>query len=185
MLSLVYLESGKTDLVFKLMDHSQQQVRSATNKLLVAIASGTMEQKAYLRDALLPRLDQASPLLREAAANCLSRSLANDLVNDGDFIQIFRIFITKMPVCGSPSSPNSRLTFKDRMRPHVDNLLMQEYYQPFFKHIRQLRMTYWISCRAVSFPCLDHLSLKMMVEQLYFRYLLMMSIGSMSRQSRL
>lgn len=56
------------------------------------IASGTMEQKACLRDALLPRLDQASPLLREVAANCLSRSLAHDLVTDGNFIQIFRIF---------------------------------------------------------------------------------------------
>lgn len=44
-----------------------------------------------MRDALLPRLDQASTLLREVAANCLSRSLAHDLVVDGDFIRIFRI----------------------------------------------------------------------------------------------
>jgi hypothetical protein len=57
----------------------------------VIIASGSMQQKACLRDALLPRLDQASSLLREVAANCLSRSLAHDLVVGGDFILIFRI----------------------------------------------------------------------------------------------
>jgi hypothetical protein len=57
----------------------------------VIIASGSMQQKACLRDALLLRLDQASSLLREAAANCLSRSLAHDLVVGGDFIRIFYI----------------------------------------------------------------------------------------------
>lgn len=45
-----------------------------------------------MRDALLPRLDQASPLLREVTAGCLSQSLAHDLVTEGNFMQIFRIF---------------------------------------------------------------------------------------------
>lgn len=31
-------------------------------------------------------------MLREVAANCLSHSLADDLVSDGDFTQIFKIF---------------------------------------------------------------------------------------------
>jgi hypothetical protein len=58
---------------------------------MVMIAGGTTEQKAGLRDALLPCLDQASPLLCEVAASCLSRSLAHDLVVDSDFIRLFRI----------------------------------------------------------------------------------------------
>jgi hypothetical protein len=58
---------------------------------MAIIAGGTLEQKAVLRDALLPRLDQASPLLCEVAASCFSRSLAHDLVVDGDFIRLFRI----------------------------------------------------------------------------------------------
>ena len=44
-----------------------------------------------MRKALLPKLEQ-SPLLREVAAHCLSHSLADDLVADGDFTQIFKIF---------------------------------------------------------------------------------------------
>jgi hypothetical protein len=59
---------------------------------MATIAGGTPEQKAGLRDALLPRLDQASPLLCEVAASCFSRSLAYELVVDGDFVQLFRIF---------------------------------------------------------------------------------------------
>ena len=59
---------------------------------MAIIASGTPEQKAGLRDALLPRLDQASPLLCEVAASCFSRSLAHGLVADGDFTRLFRIF---------------------------------------------------------------------------------------------
>ena len=58
---------------------------------MAIIAGGTSEQKAGLRDALLPRLDQASPLLCEVAASCFSRSLAHDLVVDSDFIRLFRI----------------------------------------------------------------------------------------------
>ena len=58
---------------------------------MTIIAGGTLEQKALLRDALLPGLDQASPVLLEVAASCLSRSLGHDLVVDGNFIQIFRI----------------------------------------------------------------------------------------------
>ena len=58
---------------------------------MAIIAGGTTEQKAGLRDALLPRLDQASPLLREVAASCFSRSLAHDLVVDSDFGKNFRI----------------------------------------------------------------------------------------------
>ena len=72
--------------------HQQQQIRFAATNSIAIIAGGTPEQKAGLRDALLPRLDQASPLLCEVAANCFSRSLANDLVVDGDFSQLFRIF---------------------------------------------------------------------------------------------
>ena len=58
---------------------------------MAIIAGGTSEQRAGLRDALLPRLDQASPLLCEVAASCFSRSLAHDLMVDGDFIRLFRI----------------------------------------------------------------------------------------------
>ena len=53
---------------------------------------GTLEQKICLRDALLPRLDQASPVLREVAASCFSRALAHDLVVDGNFTQLFHMF---------------------------------------------------------------------------------------------
>ena len=63
----------------------------AASKAIAIIASGSAQQKACLRDALLPRLDQASSLLREVAASCLSRSLAHDLVVDGDFTRIFRV----------------------------------------------------------------------------------------------
>ena len=58
---------------------------------MAIIAGGNSEQKDGLRDALLPHLDHASPLLREAAANCLSRSLAHDLVVSSDFVRLFRI----------------------------------------------------------------------------------------------
>ncbi|KDR80999.1 hypothetical protein GALMADRAFT_222596 [Galerina marginata CBS 339.88] len=90
-LALDYLEVGKADLIFGLVDHPQQQIRTAASKSVLHMASGTAEQKASLRDALLPRLDHASPLLREVAGNCLSRSLAHDLINDGDFIRMFRM----------------------------------------------------------------------------------------------
>ena len=56
------------------------------SKAIVIIASGSMQQKACLWDALLPQLDQASSLLREVAAHCLSQSLALDLVVGGNFI---------------------------------------------------------------------------------------------------
>ena len=58
---------------------------------MAIIAGGTLEQRAGLRDALLPRLEQASPLLCEVAASCFSQSLAHDLVVDSDFIRLFRI----------------------------------------------------------------------------------------------
>lgn len=58
---------------------------------MALIAGGAPEQKACLRDVLLPRLDNASPLLREVAASCLSRTLAHDLVVAGDFTRLFRI----------------------------------------------------------------------------------------------
>ena len=58
---------------------------------MTIIAGGTPEQKALLRDALLPRLDQASPLLREVAGSCLSRALGHDLVVDGNFTLLFRM----------------------------------------------------------------------------------------------
>ena len=58
---------------------------------MAIIAGGTSEQKAGLRDALLSRLDRASPLLCEVAASCFSQSLAHDLVVDSDFIRLFRI----------------------------------------------------------------------------------------------
>ena len=57
---------------------------------MVIIAGGTSEQKADLRDALLPRLDQASPLLCEVASY-FSKSSAHDLVVDCNLIQLFRI----------------------------------------------------------------------------------------------
>ena len=57
---------------------------------MAIIAGGTSEQKADLRDALLPRLDQASPLLCEVASY-FSKSSAHDLVVDCNFIQLFRI----------------------------------------------------------------------------------------------
>ena len=58
---------------------------------MAIIAGGTSEQKTCLRDALLPRLDQASPSLRKVAASCFLRSLAHDLVVDSDFIRLFSI----------------------------------------------------------------------------------------------
>ena len=70
--------------------HQQQQVRVAATKSMAIIAGGTSEQKADLRDALLPRLDQASPLLCEVASY-FSKSSAHDLVVDCNFIQLFRI----------------------------------------------------------------------------------------------
>jgi hypothetical protein len=56
------------------------------------IAGGGLEERICLGDALLPRLTQASTLLCEVAASCLSRGLAHDLVVDDDFTQLFRIF---------------------------------------------------------------------------------------------
>lgn len=68
-------------------------IRVAATNSTATISGGTSEQKAGLRDALLPHLDQASLLLSEIAAtsSCISRSLAHDLVVDGDFIRLFRI----------------------------------------------------------------------------------------------
>ena len=57
---------------------------------MAIIAGGTSEQKADLRDALLPRLDQASPLLCEVASY-FSKSSAHDLVVDCNLIKLFRI----------------------------------------------------------------------------------------------
>ena len=79
----------------KIYSHQQQQIRVAATNSMAIIAGGTSEQKAALRDTLLPRLDQASPLLCEVAASCFSRSLAHDLVVDGDFIRLFRILQNK------------------------------------------------------------------------------------------
>lgn len=53
---------------------------------------GTPDDRKSLRHALLPRLNGASAVLREVASNCLSRALAHDLVSDGDYIQLFRLF---------------------------------------------------------------------------------------------
>ena len=57
----------------------------------MVLASGPIEQRSSLRKALLPKIEQSPPLLREVAADCLSHSLADDLVADGDFTQIFKI----------------------------------------------------------------------------------------------
>lgn len=70
--------------------HHQQQIRTAAVRSVTSIAGGTTEQRARLRDSLLPRLGQASDVLREVAATCLSRGLAHDLLSDGNFIQAFR-----------------------------------------------------------------------------------------------
>ena len=109
-LAIDYLNAGRMELILKLVEyvfsftqlegdmfsriysHQQQQIRVAATSSMDIIADGTPEQKAGLRDALLPLLDQASPLLCEVAASCFSRSLANDLVVDGDFDRLFRIF---------------------------------------------------------------------------------------------
>ena len=107
-LAIDYLNAGRMEMIIKLIEyvisftqddifswiysHQQQQIRVAATNSMSIIAGGTPEQKAGLRDALLPRLDQASPLLCEVAASCFSRSLANDLVVDGDYTRLFRIF---------------------------------------------------------------------------------------------
>lgn len=91
-LAIDYLKAGKMGLILTLVDHQQHQIRIAATKSVAIIAGGTLEQKTCLRDALLPRLGQASPLLLEVAATCFSRALAHDLVVDGDFIRLFHIF---------------------------------------------------------------------------------------------
>ncbi|KAG6832805.1 hypothetical protein H0H92_009424 [Tricholoma furcatifolium] len=90
-LAVDYLEAGRADLLLDLVDHLQQQIRAAATRSVMIFAGGTPAQKARLRDALLPRLGNASAFFREVAASCLTRSLAYDLVADGDFIQVFRV----------------------------------------------------------------------------------------------
>ena len=77
-------------LLKRTSSHQQQQIRTAAVRSVTSIAGGTIEQRARLRDSLLPRLGQASDVLNEVAATCLSRGLAQDLLSDGNFIQVFR-----------------------------------------------------------------------------------------------
>ena len=58
----------------------------------MAIVGGVVEDRTRLRHALLPRLNDASAAFCEVAANSLSRSLARDIREDGDFFQLFRLF---------------------------------------------------------------------------------------------
>jgi hypothetical protein len=48
-------------------------------------------------------LNGATPVLREVAANCLSRVLARDLVSDGDYIQLFHLFENEDPRIRAPA----------------------------------------------------------------------------------
>jgi len=64
----------------------------AASKSITAIVGGTLDDRTRLRHALLLRLNDASAALREVAANSLSRALARDMVSDGDYIQLFRLF---------------------------------------------------------------------------------------------
>jgi hypothetical protein len=52
---------------------------------------GTEAERVVLREQLLPRLDTASPALREAASDALSRALARDLVLNGNYTSLFRL----------------------------------------------------------------------------------------------
>ena len=71
--------------------HAQQPIRVAAARALSAIVGGTVAERAVLREQLLPRLDTASPALREAASDALSRALARDLVSNGDYTTLFRL----------------------------------------------------------------------------------------------
>ena len=51
-----------------------------------------MEQRVCLRDTIFLRLDHASPLLCQVAADSFSQGLAHDLVVDGDFTRLFSVF---------------------------------------------------------------------------------------------
>lgn len=55
-----------------------------------------------MRHALLPRLDDAPATLLDAAAGCLSRVLARDLVLDGDYVQLFHLFANEDPRIRAP-----------------------------------------------------------------------------------
>jgi len=82
--------------------HAQQPIRVAAARALSNIAGGTDAERAVLRDQLLPRLDTASPALREAASNALSRTLARDLVSNGDYTPLFRLFDNEDPRIRAP-----------------------------------------------------------------------------------
>ena len=71
--------------------HAQQPIRVAAARALSAIVGGTEAERVVLREQLLPRLDTASPALREAASDALARALARDLVLSGDYTSLFRL----------------------------------------------------------------------------------------------
>jgi hypothetical protein len=82
--------------------HNQQHIRVAANKSVTAIVGGAPEDRTRLRHALLPRLNGASAALREVAVNSLSRSLTRDIIKDGDFLQLFRLFENGEPRIRAP-----------------------------------------------------------------------------------
>jgi hypothetical protein len=73
----------------------------AANRSVAFIVGGTLDDRTRLRHVLLPRLNDASAALREVAANCLSRA-ASDMVNEGDYIQLFRLFENGDPRIRAP-----------------------------------------------------------------------------------
>jgi hypothetical protein len=74
----------------------------AANRSVATIVGGTPDDRARLRHALLPRLNGATPVLREVAADCLSQVLARDLVSHGDYIQLFHLFENEDPRIRAP-----------------------------------------------------------------------------------
>jgi len=103
-LALDYLRAGKADFILGLVDHHQQHIRVAANRSVAAIVGGAPEDRAKLRHALLPRLNGASSsaALRDVAANSLSRMLARDIIKDGDYVQLFRLFENGDPRIRAP-----------------------------------------------------------------------------------
>ena len=75
----------------------------AANRSVAAIVGGAPEDRTRLRHALLLRLNGASAALREVAANSLSLSLAHDIIKDGDFLQLFRLFENGEPRIRAPA----------------------------------------------------------------------------------
>ena len=90
------------DLTHSFCSHPQQHIRVAATRSVTTMVGGTPEDRAKLRHALLPRLSGASAALREVAANSLSRTLARDIVKDGDLLQLFRLFENGDPRIRAP-----------------------------------------------------------------------------------